>query len=95
MLYQLSGFGTLSYIVSKTTNWALNIAILVLIVGTYITNRTGRYSAEEMLTAILVVLMTVTVFYGVLKLKRQHALYDAHVPAKETKAGETGKVPKD
>lgn len=98
MLYQLSGFGTLGYIVSKTTNWAINIGILVLIIGAYITNRTGRYSTEEIFTGLLVVLMTITVFYGVLKLKRMHAVYEAHVPAKapkESKSGDSGKTPTD
>ena len=98
MLYQLSGFGTLSYIVSKTTNWAINIGILVLIIGTYITNRTAHYAAEEAFTGILVVLMTITVFYGVLKLKRTQELYNARVPAKapkESKAADSGKSPKD
>ena len=44
MLYQLSGFGTLHYIVSKTTNWLLNIVILAAIVVAYLANRTAHYS---------------------------------------------------
>jgi hypothetical protein len=85
MLYQLSGFGTLHYIVSKTTNWLLNIAILATIIAAYIANRTGHFSAEEVFTGFLVILMTATVFYGVLKLKSLQEVYEAHAPAKAPK----------
>lgn len=92
MLYQLSGFGTLHYIVSKTTNWLLNIVILAAIVVAYIANRTANYSLEEAATGFLVVLMTATVFYGVLKLKRLQAEFEAHAPAKLPKEGKDAKA---
>lgn len=85
MLYQLSGFGALSYIVSRATNWALNLVILGTILAAYAANRTGRFSLEEALTGFLVALMTATVFYAILKLKRIQALYDANAPAKPKK----------
>jgi hypothetical protein len=92
MLYQLSGFGTLHYIVSKTTNWLLNIAILATIVAAYIANRTGHFSAEEAFTGFLVTLMTATVFYGVLKLKSLQEVYEAHAPAKAPKEAKESKA---
>ena len=92
MLYQLSGFGTLHYIVSKTTNWLLNIAILATIIAAYIANRTGHFSAEEVFTGFLVILMTATVFYGVLKLKSLQEVYEAHAPAKAPKEAKEPKA---
>jgi hypothetical protein len=92
MLYQLSGFGTLHYIVSKTTNWLLNIAILATIIAAYIANRTGHFSAEEVFTGFLVTLMTATVFYGVLKLKSLQEVYEAHAPAKAPKDAKESKA---
>jgi hypothetical protein len=92
MLYQLSGFGTLHYIVSKTTNWLLNIAILATIIAAYIANRTGHFSAEEVFTGFLVILMTATVFYGVLKLKSLQEVYEAHAPAKAPKEAKESKA---
>jgi hypothetical protein len=92
MLYQLSGFGTLHYIVSKTTNWLLNIAILATIIAAYIANRTGHFSAEEVFTGFLVTLMTATVFYGVLKLKSLQEVYEAHAPAKAPKEAKESKA---
>ena len=92
MLYQLSGFGTLHYIVSKTTNWLLNIVILATIIAAYIANRTGHFSAEEVFTGFLVILMTATVFYGVLKLKSLQEVYEAHAPAKAPKEAKESKA---
>ncbi|MGA8880266.1 MAG: hypothetical protein WB476_05290 [Azonexus sp.] len=92
MLYQLSGFGTLHYIVSKTTNWLLNIVILATIIAAYIANRTGHFSAEEVFTGFLVVLMTAIVFYGVLKLKSLQEIYEAHAPAKAPKEAKESKA---
>src|SRR6185369_9925656 len=43
MLYQLAGFGTLHFVVSKAVNWIINLAILVLIVASYIAYREGAY----------------------------------------------------
>ena len=92
MLYQLSGFGTLHYIVSKTTNWLLNLVILATIIAAYIANRTGHFSAEEVFTGFLVTLMTATVFYGVLKLKSLQEVYEAHAPAKAPKEAKESKA---
>ena len=92
MLYQLSGFGTLHYIVSKTTNWLLNLVILATIIAAYIANRTGHFSAEEVFTGFLVILMTATVFYGVLKLKSLQEVYEAHAPAKAPKEAKEPKA---
>ena len=95
MLYQLSGFGTINYIVSRTTNWVLNMVIFATIIAGYIANRTANFAAEKALDGFLVALMTLVVFYGVLKLKRLQATYEAHAPvkppkeAKEAKAVET------
>ncbi len=44
MLYQLAGFGTLHYIVPKPINWAVNIAILGLIIAAYVANRQGNFA---------------------------------------------------
>jgi hypothetical protein len=80
MLYQLAGFGTLHFIVPKAVNWAINILILCLIVGSYIAYRNGDYSLEKRFSSVLVLTMAATVVYGVLKLKRMQTAYDAHVP---------------
>ncbi len=85
MLYQLSGFGALGYIVSRTANWAINLLILVTILAAYVANRTANFRLEEALSGFLVLLMAATVVYGVLKLKAIHAIYDAHAPAKSGK----------
>jgi hypothetical protein len=86
MLYQLAGFGTLHYIVSKAVNWGLNIAIFVLIVGSYVANRQADYDVEKALVSVLVLILGATVLYGVLKLKRMQSQYDLHKPQKEPKA---------
>jgi hypothetical protein len=85
MLYQLAGFGTLHYVVTKKVNWILNIGILGLIVSSYIANTLGAFAEERIIVAILVVSMTMTVFYGVLKLKQMQVTYDANCPPKEPK----------
>src|SRR5271170_3327147 len=85
MLYQLAGFGTLCFVVSKPVNWTINVGILCLIVATYICYREGNYFMERRLAAVLVVAMVIIVFYGVLKLKRMQAIYDAHIPQKARK----------
>jgi hypothetical protein len=85
MLYQLAGFGTLHYVVTRKVNWILNIGILVLIVSSYIANTLGAFAEERIIVAILVVSMTMTVFYGVLKLKQMQVSYDANCPPKEPK----------
>lgn len=88
MLYQLAGFGTLHYVLSKPMNWAINLAILGLIVSSYVANRTGNYNAEKALVGILVLILVITVFYGVLKLRELQSLYDAHLPHKAAKKDE-------
>jgi hypothetical protein len=85
MLYQLAGFGTLDFIVSKPVNWIINIAIFCLIVSSYIFYREGDYHMEKRLAGLLVVAMVIIVFYGVLKLKRMQEIYDKHCPPKAPK----------
>jgi hypothetical protein len=85
MIYQLAGFGTLDYIVSKPMNWAINIGILSLIIASYVANRQGAYGVEKRLGGILVVAMALTVLYGVLKLKEMQTAYDAQCPPKAPK----------
>jgi len=85
MLYQLAGFGTLHFVVNKIVNWLLNIVIFGLIVASYVANRAGEFAGERILARTLVSLMVITVFYGVLKLKRMQADYDAYAPAKAPK----------
>jgi len=82
MLYQLAGFGTLGYIVGKRVNWAINIGILCLIIASYVANREGAYGLEKRFAAILVVVMALTVFYGVLKLRQMQMTYDAKCSSK-------------
>lgn len=85
MLYQLGGFGTLDYVVSKPVNWIINIGIFGLIVSGYIANREGAFGIERRLSGILIVAMAITVFYGVLKLRQMQAIYDAQCPPKAAK----------
>ncbi len=85
MIYQLAGFGTIHFIVSKAVNWALNTLILFLILGSYFAYRYGVYVAERRLSAALVLTMAITVFYGILKLRKMQKLYDAHCPPKASK----------
>jgi hypothetical protein len=80
MLYQLAGFGTLHYVVSKPVNWLINLVILVLIVIGYGANREGDFNTQLTAGAILVVLLALTVVYGVLKLRAMQARYDKHCP---------------
>jgi hypothetical protein len=85
MLYQLAGFGTLHFVVPRSVNWAINIGILCLIVASYVAYRQSSYHVERFLTGLLVVVMAITVFYGVLKLRRMQADYDLRSPPKESK----------
>jgi hypothetical protein len=85
MLYQLAGFGTLHYVLPRAANWALNVGILGLIVGSYVAARLGAYGVEKALVGILVVAMAATVVHGVLKLRRMQADYDARCPPKAPK----------
>jgi hypothetical protein len=85
MLYQLAGFGTLHYVVSKPVNWIINFGILALIVCAYVANHQGAFGAEKRFAGALVVAMAVTVFYGVLKLRKMQTAFDARRPEKAAK----------
>ncbi len=85
MLYQLAGFGTLHYLVPKSVNWIINLAILGLIIASYVANREAAYPEERVLVGLLVVTMAMTVLYGILKLKRMQVAYDSNVPPKPPK----------
>jgi hypothetical protein len=85
MLYQLAGFGTLHFVLSKWSNWAINIGILCLIIASYVANREAAYDWERRFAGLLVVAMVITVFYGVLKLRQMQTDYDRRVPPKESK----------
>jgi hypothetical protein len=82
MLYQLAGFGTLHYIVSKTANWVINVVILGLIIASNVANRHGLNSAESIFGGLLVGSMAILVIYGVLKLKQMQVTYDMNCPPK-------------
>jgi hypothetical protein len=56
-----------------------------LIVASYISYREGDYPMERRFAGLLVIAMATTAFYGVLKLKRLQATYDAHCPPKDPK----------
>jgi len=85
LVYQLADFGTLHYVVSKAANWAINIAIFVLIGASYAANRGGDFLLERRLVGVLVIIMGVTVIYGVTRLRRLQAAFDADAPHKEKK----------
>jgi hypothetical protein len=85
MIYQLAGFGTLHFVVSKAMNWVINLAIVCMIGAGYIANREAEYGVEKKFSGALVIIMAITVFYGVLKLRRMQASYDARCPAKAPK----------
>ena len=85
LLYQLSGFGTLHYVVSKAANWIINVVILALIIASYVFYRQGDYGLEKKFAGALVIIMAFTVLYGVLKLKQMQANYDARAPQKAPK----------
>jgi len=85
MIYQLSGFGTLHYVVPRRANWVINVAILVLIIGSYVANRLAMYLEERMLVGALVLTMAVTLYVGIMKLKAMQTDYDARRPAKVKK----------
>jgi hypothetical protein len=85
LLYQLSGFGTLPYVVSKAVNWIINALILCLIVASYVSYREGEYGMEKKFAGALVVVMVLTLFYGILKLKQMQTNYDARCPQKAPK----------
>jgi hypothetical protein len=83
MLYQLAGFGTLHFVVSKLVNWVINIAILALIIAGYVAYREAAYDTERILTGLLVLGLGATVFFGILKLKQMQTDYTMRTPPKE------------
>ena len=85
MLYQLAGFGTLAFVVPKSVNWAINIGIFCLIIASYTAFREENYFLEKRLDGILMIVMVITVLYGVLKLRQMQATYDARCPQKAPK----------
>ncbi len=85
MLYQLGGFGTLDYVVTKPVNWIINLGIFGLIVAGYVANREGAYGMERKLSDVLVLSMALLVFYGVLKLRQMQTIFDAQCPVKAPK----------
>jgi hypothetical protein len=85
MLYQLAGFGTLHFVVSRPMNWIINIAILGLIAAGYVADRLGAYVVERILTGLLVLGLGATVFYGVLKLRRMQMDYTLRCPPEDEK----------
>jgi hypothetical protein len=85
MIYQLAGFGTLRFIVSKPVNWVINFGVLFLIVASYVANREEAYGVEKRLSSLLVICMAITVFYGVLRLRKMQEIYDQRSPKKAVK----------
>lgn len=85
MLYQLAGFGTLSFVVSRQVNGLINIAIFGLILATYVSNRIGDYGMEKAFAGLLILGMGATVLYGVLKFRKMQMDYDLRCPQKEEK----------
>lgn len=85
MLYQLAGFGTMYFVMPRLLNWIVNFVVLCLIVATYVAYREGDYGLEKRFAGLLVVTMAITVLFGVLKLKKMQAVYDAHCPPKPPK----------
>jgi hypothetical protein len=88
MLYQLLGFGTLYFVVPKTVNWIINFSILSLIVASYVANREADFSLERKICGFLILIMVVTVFYGVFQLKQMQQSYDARCPTKKAEKPE-------
>ena len=85
MIYQLAGFGTLHFVVSRPINWIINIAILGLIIAAYIANRLGDYGIEKAFAGLLILGMGAAVLYGILKLRQMQTDYDLRLPHKEDK----------
>ncbi|HTN50513.1 MAG TPA: hypothetical protein VMK32_13885 [Burkholderiaceae bacterium] len=90
LLYQLGGFGTLNYVVTRQANWIINLAIAALILAAYAANWTGAYVVERVLGALLMLGMVFLVWYGVVKLRAMQADYEARRPHKDDT--ETGKA---
>jgi hypothetical protein len=84
-VYQLADYGTMHYVLSRPVNWFVNLLIAVLIVGGYRANRVENYVLERELVGGLVVIMAITLVFGVLKLRKLQAQFDAMAPHKEKK----------
>jgi hypothetical protein len=61
---------------------AINVAIVGLIIAAYVSNRTDQFGYERLAGSLLVLLMAVTVWYSVVRLRRMQADFDARKPAK-------------
>jgi len=85
MVYQLAGFGTLHFVVSKPVNWGINFGILGLIIASYVVYRQGMFVAERVLVGVLVVGMGISVLHGVLRLRQMQATFDRLCPPKPPK----------
>ena len=85
VVYQLAGFGTLSYLVPKLANWLITLAIVALIIVGRRANVTNDFALEKMAGSLLVGLCALTVVYGIFKLKAMQAEYDANCPPKPPK----------
>ena len=83
MLYQLAGFGTLHFVVSRLANWVINLATLGLIIAAYVANRQGAFGMEWVFAGLLVLGMGAAVFHGVLKLRQMQADYSLRCPPKK------------
>jgi len=85
MVYQLAGYGTLHFVVPRSINWIINLAILGLIIGVYSSYENRDFGAERTFASILVVAMGCTVVYGVLKLKQMQSDYTRRCPPPKAK----------
>jgi hypothetical protein len=85
MIYQLTGFGTLHFVVPKAVNWIINTVVLCMIVGSYLAYRWGYFILERRISSLLVLFMAFVVLYGVLQLKKMQAIYDEKCPPKPKK----------
>jgi hypothetical protein len=85
MIYQLAGFGTMHFVVSRPVNWVLNLGVLGLVIAASTANRRAAYVLERRFVGVLVLAMAATVLYGILKLKRMQEDYTIRCPPKESK----------
>jgi len=83
LLYQLTGFGTLNYIVTRHANWGINVGIAGLIIAAYVANRTADYDLERAFGSALILGMVLLVWYGIVTLKRMQADFDLRRPHKD------------
>lgn len=80
IVYQLAGFGTLRFVVPRPVNWGVNLAIVCLIVGSYVAYRLGNFATERMLASLLVLGLVMVVVYGILRLRSMQEDYDQRCP---------------